>query len=289
MRPLALFLSSLLTAVLAAPLRAAPPDAAALEGIPEHYAADPGAPAVTAASLLASERFWPYQVTLTKPWQPSEQAQPLAAGTRGVLIRVEEGSGRARIDFGRYGLYEVPVDATDLVADANRVRTGEREKTAANFVLAIGPRLLDAGAPALVAVPFREVTRHRVFLCVFADPGSKEFRELAKSLAPLRERSGLLTILFPQGQVPDAELFERLRDLGWPTAFVHDHLSEAYTRTLLPEPMPPFPTLLLQTDEGRVLFQDRWQAGLPFGLDPALDQALGSSAAAGPAGRTAAR
>jgi len=287
MRPLPLLFSFLVTAVLAAPLRASPPDPA-MSDVPAHHAEDPSAPAVTAANLLASERFWPYQVTLTTAWQPPAGAQPVAAGTRGVLIRVEEGSGLARIDFGRYGLYEVPVGATDLVADANRVRTGELEKNAANFVLAIGPRLLDAGAPAMVAVPFREVTRHRVFLCVFADPAAKDFPELAKSLAPLRERSGLLTILFPQGQVPDGELFERLHHLGWPTPFVHDHLSEAYTRTLLAEPMPPFPALLLQTDEGRVLFQDRWQAGLPFGLAPALDRAL-APAPAGPAGRTAAR
>ena len=66
----------------------------------------------------------------------------------GVLIRVEA-SGLARIDFGRDGLYEVPVGATDLVERANRIRTGELRKMAPNFVLAIGPRLVDsAGAHA---------------------------------------------------------------------------------------------------------------------------------------------
>ena len=102
-------------------------------------AADGAYPAaVTEQNLLASERYWPYHVALTKPFQA------LRPGTTGVLIRVES-SSVARIDFGRDGLFEVPVAATDLVARANRVQRGELAKRAPNFVFALGPRLRGHG------------------------------------------------------------------------------------------------------------------------------------------------
>src|SRR5262245_28318631 len=92
----------------------------ASRSLPAHQVADPAAPPVTAKNLLASERFWPYHVALPKAWKPPGSQQALPAGTRGVLIRVER-EGLARVDFGRDGLVEVPVDATDLVAQAERV------------------------------------------------------------------------------------------------------------------------------------------------------------------------
>src|SRR5262245_25765983 len=97
-----------------APLAAAAqPDAS-----PARRAADPSAPPATDANLLSSERFWPYQVRLAKPWQPPGAQAPLGVGTVGVLVRVEN-DGAARIDFGRDGRYEVPVGVTDLVERAN--------------------------------------------------------------------------------------------------------------------------------------------------------------------------
>jgi hypothetical protein len=140
---------------------------------------------VTAATLLASERFWPYQVALTRPWQPAGRAQPLRAGSDGVLIRIEA-SGLARVDFGRDGLYAVPVAETDLLERANRIRLGEAQKDAPNFVLAIGPRLLDSASPELQPFSLQEVAGYERFLCVFADPNAPDFEAMAKALAPLR-------------------------------------------------------------------------------------------------------
>jgi hypothetical protein len=238
------------------------------DDLPAYHAADGGAAPVTERNLLASERFWPYQVALAKPWRPAGRAAPLAPGIPGVLIRVED-SGVARIDFGRDGLHEVPVAETDLVENANRIRRGELDKLAPNFVLDLGPRLADAAGDALRPLSVRAVAEHTAFLCVFADPSAAGFAELASALAPLRERPGLLTILFAQGSHPDIRLREQLRSLAWPVAFALDHLAEPYTRSLLPERMPP-PALLLVSGEGRVRFQSAWRPD----LRPALDEAL---------------
>ncbi len=264
-----LLLLGVLLALLPAPVRAAEDD-------PPARPAE--AAAVTEANLFANERFWPYRVALTAPWQPPGREQLLPAGSTGVLIRVER-PGAARIDFSADGKYEVPVGRTDLVESANRIRTGELAKDAPNFTWAIATRLVDSDADELVALSPEEVAQHRGFLCVFVDPDEEAFEAIAAGLAPLRERDGVLTILFAQGRHPSAELRERLRALDWRIPFVYDFLSEPYTRTLLPEETP-LPHLLLQTDEGRVVFQGSWRADVVPELGAALDAAFGAAPAA---------
>jgi hypothetical protein len=268
-----------LLALLAPPVRADESDGSITTSVPEYHAPDAQAAVVTEQNLLASERFWPYQVALTEAWQPVGRAQPLGPEASGVLIRVEA-SGVARVDIGRDGLYEVPVAKTYLVKLANRIRLGELEKTAPNFVLAIGPRLIDSASDTLRPFPFGAASEAGGFLCVFADPDAPGFAGLAAALAPLRERDGVLTIFFPQGEHSDARVRERLRSLNWPVAFVYDHLSDAYTATLLSEASPT-PAVLLQTREGRTLFQSRWRTDVVPALTSALADAFGS--ALGPA------
>jgi hypothetical protein len=244
---------SLLFALLSR-LALAEPDGG-LNPMPEHRAADPQAAEVTEQNLLESERSWPYHVELVQPLERAGSGA-LPSGTSGVLIRVQKG-GVARIDFGRDGRLDVPVAATDIVARANQIRLGEREKSAPHFVYAMGTRLLDSAAPQLQPLELASVSTYARFLCVFADPRAPDFAKLARVLAPLRDQPGTLTILFPQGRIPDPEVRETLRALGWTVPFVYDHLSEAYTASLLDDGVEP-PAVLLQTAEGRVLHQSGW-------------------------------
>jgi hypothetical protein len=272
MSPLALCLM-LLSAILPASLRADPSHGHMTTGLPPHRAEDAAAAVVTEENLLASERFWPYQVALTKRRPPTYgSGTPLRPGALGILIRVET-TGVARLDFGRDGLHEVSVGATDLVERANRIRLGELDKQAPNFLLAVGPRLLDSGSSSLRPFPYESAAARRGFLCVFADPGAGGFDDVATTLAPLRERPELLTILFPQGAHPDGEVGQKLRSLEWTVPFLYDHISEGYTRSLLAADTR-LPALMLQTAEGRVLFQSGWRAEVVPELSSALDAAL---------------
>jgi hypothetical protein len=241
-----------------------------------HYrAADPSAPAVTEKNLLASERFWPYQVALAKPL-PLASGQELPAGWEGVLIRVEPG-GRARIDFGRDGLLELPLTSTDLVQRSERIRLGELDKMAPNFVLALGTRLLDAAAEPPRTFGIEAALKRPGFLAVFADPSAASFASLADALRPLQDRHGVLTVLFPLGRHPDAEVYEKLRALKWTPAFVFDHLADGYTTSLIDEGTPK-PALQLQTNEGRVLFEGAFRPDVLPELTAALDGAFGVDA-----------
>lgn len=237
--------------------------------LPEHVVADPKAPAITAANLLENERFWPYRVALVEPWRPVPKADPLPTELDGVLIRVESG-GLARIDFGRGGVQRVPVDKTDLVQRANRLRLGEDEKTMPNLAYQIAPRLVDAVSETPRAYPLPDSMAKRGFLCVFADPDAPGFDALAKALAPLADHPGVLTILFPQGEHPDEALREALRARGWNVAFVLDFMSEAYTGTLV-DAGTPMPVVQLQTNEGRIVLEGPWKPGLEKKIQAALD------------------
>jgi len=261
-----------------------PPGLDRSESVPPHQAAAPDAPAVTEENLLASERFWPYHVALTAPYPPGDGAPTLRPGMLGVLVRVEK-NGHARIDFGGDGLGEaVPVGKTDLVERANRIRRGELDKEAPNFVWSMGPRLMDAMADERRTLKLREVVDYRGFLTVFADPETEDFAAVARTLAPLREREGVLTIVVPQGEHSHVKIRKRLRELDWPVAFVISHLVPGYTRSLLPTAMS-MPAVVLQTDEGRVLFQSEWDADALPGLRAALDAAFGAPTATASAPR----
>ncbi len=242
----------LLLALVAAP---------AVTELPAHPVADPNAPLVTEATLLESERFWPYQVALT------------ADGSVGVLVRVEEG-GLARLDFGRDGKRNVPVSQTDLVSRANQVRTGELEKAAPNFVFALGPRLVDSASETLRPVSFASVADKLGFVCVFADPDQAEFAAITEALSPLHGLHGVGTILFPQGAHPDPALREKLRGLNWTVPFVYDHLSESYTRSLLDDAVKS-PAVLLLSQEGRLLYASAWGPAAAPELRSALDANFG--------------
>jgi len=248
------------------------------------YHADPEAPEVTAGNLLARERFWPYQVELVEPWQPPGRAKPLPEGTRGVLIRIGP-PGRARIDFGRDGTSEVPLDRTDVLARANRIRLGEAPKSSPNFAHAIGPRLVDAAAPRIRALDVVQALRARGFVAVFADPGADGFSALAAVMEPLPGRPDVQTVLFAQGAHPDRELRQRLRKLGWTVPFLRDTHAEGYTMALR-DADTPLPAVMVLTPEGRVLLDEPFDPGLPARIRKTLDDALGpvpEAAAAAPA------
>ena len=261
--------------VAALPASAGQQDAA--NALPEHRASDAGAPAVTAENLLAGEGFWPYHVALVRPWKPAGRETALEPGIQGVLIRVET-STHARIDFGRDGVHGVPISETDLLDRADRVRRGELEKSAPNLAWAIGPRLLGSTSATPVAMGVPALVGYRGFVCVFADPHADGFAELARELAPLRERPGVATLLFPQGQRRDAEVSGRLRSLQWTVPFVYDHLSEGYTRSLL-EDGTPLPYVLLLTNEGRVLLQRGPGAELAAEIEREIETSFADAAA----------
>jgi hypothetical protein len=227
---------------------------------------------VDTANLLVSERYWPYRVQLVEPLVRADTDQPIRARRVGVLIRVEP-SGNPRIDFGTLGKYEVPVEKTDIVHRANRIRTGQVEKSGPNFVHAIRTRMLDSRGTMPMPMRVEETDPRPGFLCVFADPSDDAFPQIVASLAPLRDRHQVMTILFPQGQHPDLALHAELHELGWTVPYLPDALSEPYTRSLI-DASASLPFVLLQTREGRLVLQKTWSPGDEKRIGSAIDSSF---------------
>lgn len=265
MRPFAATLASLL--LVSASATAGTQDPEPARDLPAYVVRDDAAPEVTLANLIASERFWPYQAALVRPWTPPASARAIPAGTLGVVIRALPGA-RVRIDFGRDGLFTLPVVETDLLRRANEIRTGALAKTAPNLTYAIAPRLLDAESESPRRVRLEHSFDDAGQLCLFADPSDARFPRFAAALAPLAGRSGVSLVLFPQGEHPDIALHPKLREAGWRGAFALDHLSEAYTRTLVDGPIDT-PRLALFSAEGRMLWTGPFDGAIP----PALERA----------------
>lgn len=240
--------------------------------LPAYDAAASGAPAVTEANLLENEAFWPFRVSLTREWKPAGSARGPKPGFPGILLRVEP-DARLRVDFGRQGAYTVPASATDVVARANQVRSGERRKMGANLVRVVGPHLSASTGRQPRPLDLAEVASHRAFLFVFADPAADGFADLAASLASLPTPAGVAPVLFPQGGHRPEEVMRLLGQSGWTPAFVYSVHAEPLTRSLLEEPRR-LPALELQTVEGRSLGSARWSGDDPGqleGLRAALD------------------
>jgi hypothetical protein len=250
--------------------------AAACEKPETGSAAPSGEAAITEDTLYASESSWPYHVALVEPWTPPGGERAISAGIDGVVIRVLP-DGRVRIDFGRDGVHEVPVAATDVVDRANGVATGTVEKLAPNFRMAMGTRIFDAETGAPHPFDLQNPDVDPAYLCVFADTKAERFEAIAEALAPLEGRAGVRTLVFPQAERYDRATVERLRELDWPVFFALGFLAKTYNDSLL-SPGTELPAVLLATDEGRLLYESTWGPDVAEELAAVIDRELGGAA-----------
>ncbi len=210
--------------------------------------------AITATNLLEHERSWPNIAALVEPWTPPGDSVPLKKGHRGALIRVLEDGRRVRIDFGRHGEHDIPIEATDVVERANEVLGGTRHKVAPNFLAHFGTQFVHPTSPELVPFPTPELARADRFLCVFGDPRPESFAVLAEQLARLGAGPRMQGLFFPLGlaQSETRAVKDRLEAVGWQVPFAHPQAAEKLAESLLGE-VPTTPTALLVSAEGRLL------------------------------------
>jgi hypothetical protein len=220
---------------------------------------------ITAANVYHHEADWPTAVKLTGAWTPSDGGDPVPSNARGVLVRVNP-DGNPRVDFGRHGKHDVPAEATDLVERANRVHAGTEYKNRPNFLRQIGNRTVHPTAEPMRAMKSAELAGRGAYLCVFADPTSDVFPEIARRLVRATADHDVLFVLFPEalGREDVPVVRKRLAEIEWPVPFMYPHLVEDYRQALLGDDVG-IPALLVVTANGRVLYRSR--------LDESLDEA----------------
>jgi len=232
---------------------------------------DPGK--VTWDNLYESERFWPYRIELVEAWRPAGHEGRFGWGV-GILVRVEP-SGLLRVDFGADGKHLVPAGATNVIVEANRIRTGEVAKRDPNFLVATGTRLLDAGKDPIQPVSIDSLREASGFLVLFVDPASEDFDRIAPQLEPLRGLHRVETILFPQGDARDARVAELCKSAGWRGAFLFDRFSPAYTASYLAADAS-LPRVVLITPEAREILSVEWREGVVESVRSAIEVEWGN-------------
>jgi len=253
------------------------PDGAIETGEQERaFVGDAAASPVTYENLYWREAYWPYHVEMTAPWTPEGfEGERLGWGI-GVLVRVEP-EGDLRVDFGPFGKYRVPARVTDVVEQANRIRTGERPKDEPNFVLAAINKLVDTTSDPVRYLKPKDVRDVRAYLLVAADPFSEDFAVIAAALADMGDRSDVVPVLLPQGRHGDDDVLARCKEAGWTHPFAHSRYAEAFKRSILGEEAS-LPSVMLQTPEGRVLHASGWSEGTADALAKTIEEQLGPAA-----------
>jgi hypothetical protein len=223
---------------------------------------------ITPDTIFEHERYWPYRIKLSEAWRPESGERAFRVGTPGVLIRLID-ADTALVDFAGLGVHEVPVSSTDIVESARGIVSGRVHHYGPNLLVALGPRLVDTRGEEPVAMR-PEFMQQRLILLVFADPGDDRFDALAQELSSLPEAPAFSAVLLPQGGSSSQEVFERMREAGWPAPFLQPRLSPGYSEGLLPEGLA-LPAVTLNTRNGRLLYQDRWEAGAIDRIRSALE------------------
>lgn len=208
---------------------------------------------ITRENVLENERYWPDIVAMVEAWTDPESGRLIKKGYRGALIRVDE-RGRTRIAFGRHGTRDIPIEQTDLISRANEVASGTRHKVAPNFLAHFGTQFVHPSSDELIPYPMLELARSDRFLCVFADPRSKDFAELARGISPLASTPGVQLLVFPLAMKRDETQLVKdlLKNASLQAPFAYPEAAEVHARTLLGE-VPSGAVALLVTSEGRVL------------------------------------
>ncbi|MFQ5416562.1 MAG: hypothetical protein ACE5FL_05860 [Myxococcota bacterium] len=237
-----------------------------------YVVADPGAPEVTPQNLFLNDFFWPFRVSLKQDYSPTGAEATLPAGP-GVLVRVGP-KGTARIDFASRGVFDVPIELTDLVESSNRLRRGQETKMAPNLVLTIGNKLIDSTGDRIHVFHLPRNSPISALLCVYVDLTASGFADLAEALSGFEGRSDIEVVVIPQTTLHDLGAWKRFREVGLRAPFVRERYREPFMRSLLPrDHASELPYLQLATKDGRILAEGRFQGRLPAAIERSLDRA----------------
>lgn len=193
---------------------------------------------LTSQSLPAHSDFWPPKIHLTGDVET--RTGTFSTGQRGVLLRIEGNPAIAVVDFGRDGIHEVPLDQTDALATARRIKDGEEPKPLPNYLSMLGPpKLFRAVEGKMKAIPLHETGDWKGFLFLYLpveDLDWTAFAGLLEENKDLVRKTGLQPLLLPLSRIKDAELFQKLKEYSLPVAVMHDFLGFSFLNALAHQP-----------------------------------------------------
>lgn len=220
--------------------------------------ADPSAHEINDSNFLESERFWPFHIQFTGDQTDGGSQKMPPVGAMGVLLFFGEDGHSLTADFGRDGIFKLPVGATDLIEGANHNRLVPHAKKAPNLVLRYGNKLVDAQSPTLIPFRYPVGKRFDAWIIFIADPLSLEFAQMAEAFKHVSPNQGaIMPIFVPIGSMEDKQVLELLQTLEWSGPFVYKYLASAYLPGLSLSGITP-PAVIVSSPEGRLIYAGNW-------------------------------
>ena len=262
-----------------APVSTEPAASGAAAGSEEFFVGD----------LVIRDELWPFHVQLTRPVAP--EGREAIPRRKAVLIRVIDTEG-VRLGFGRFGIHEVPIEHTDVVAKAREIANGSHVKPS-NLAMSVVPALYDPRYEQIEPYPrFRETSNDLLLVAAPLDPALLE--AMRGPLAEIDAMDRVRVVFLAQGATTNEEIHAALRAAEWTAPYVRKGFIGTFTQAHL-GPEPPVPGLGLFTPHGRLLYRAAWQSPEALGeLHAALASRLESRrplpfSAPGAAANTASR
>ncbi len=153
--------------------------------------------AIQASSLsekiFERSEYWPFRVT----WN-SEGS--IDTGFPGILIRLEDNE-TALLDYGRDGIHRVPVAQTNIVALADEILSGDRDKELPNFIAYTANMFVRYTAPAEVPGIAPEImAKSSKLLLIYCNDETLLNDAVVKGLQNMSDKStaqGILPLFIP--------------------------------------------------------------------------------------------
>lgn len=197
--------------------------------------------------------WWPFFVRLSEPVTSPENGRVIKAGTRAVLIRVEDQEILA--DFGRNGLIRLPFSKTNILHEAAKL---SRQPRKADGLLSSELfnkffRISEGRAVGCTRATFGEA---RYVLFLYTDLGDQSLDSFHHEINGFAARASVespeLTVAAIPSKTTEEELVKNcLRlEVGFPV--MYHFLSEGYRRVLSHD-IAGLPALVLVDHNGRIL------------------------------------
>lgn len=218
-------------------------------------ATPPVEPDPLASDIAMRSDWWPQYVELTRAVTPEGTDSEFRNGQRGVLIRVEP-SG-VLVDFGRNGIFRIPVAATDLLEQAQLVRNAGKPEMGL-FSRSIYNKFFQIEEGKARQCRAKDFRGSRYFLLIYTDVGSDTCEGARKAIERFLEEGSDspddLGVLVIPSDPNESELIDDLKTSGvrWPT--MYHFLSRSYLNVFQHHPVGDL-TAVLMDDNGRVLDQ----------------------------------
>lgn len=179
--------------------------------------------------------YWPEFVVLENEITSPRTGRKIAAGTRGVLIRVED--GEVVVDFGRNGVAVVSIDSTDL-REQIALRETQGPRLTGIFAERMHNKFFWSNRPKNPQCLLQDFAAYEYFLLIYADVDGADWPAVVEAASLLGKndaiRSRLLPVVLPFDQT-EAAVIEGLRSeatAGLEIPVMFHFLAKSYFKTL---------------------------------------------------------